>query len=142
MRRRIPLPEIGVEQPAIAPFIDIVFQLLVFFMLTMQFSDQNVDELKLPDSELARKTRGDRDLLVVNVRPDGTLRIAGRATSEEALAAEFKRRKERGRPPLLLVRADRSADFERIQMLLMCAAAHGGVTDVRFAASAPEGSRP
>jgi biopolymer transport protein ExbD len=158
-KRAKPVQESTVEQPAIAPFIDVVFQLLIFFMLTIQFSDAAIEKLVLPTSSDPKKTKmSDPTLLIINIKKDGSIMIGGKVwydsrwnTSAEKERGAFtkleemfnKRRSQAkyqevpGRPDTVkyftLIRADRSTDFEHIQRLLMMATRYGGVTKIMFA---------
>jgi biopolymer transport protein ExbD len=158
-KRASPPGEMVVEQPAIAPFIDVVFQLLIFFMLTIQFSDAAIEKLVLPTSNDPKKTKtSDPSLLIINIKKDGTIMIGGKIwydskwnTSPEKERGAFtkleelfnKRRSQPkyqevpGKPDtvkyFVLIRADRSTEFEHIQRLLMMATRYGGVTKIMFA---------
>jgi biopolymer transport protein ExbD len=151
--------DLVVEQPMMGPFIDVVFQLLIFFMLTIQFSDAAIEKLVLPGSNDPKKTKmSDPTLLIINIMKDGTIKIGGKIwydsrwnTSRERereafrrLEEEFNNRRSKakyqeipGRADtvkyFMLVRADRSTDFEHIQRLLMMATRYGGVTKIMFA---------
>lgn len=53
MRRRRLVPDVSVN---LVPMIDVVFQLVVFFMVSTTFSIQPMIELTLPESETASPT--------------------------------------------------------------------------------------
>jgi biopolymer transport protein ExbD len=64
-------------EPNLTPILDMVFQLITFFMLVMTFKSAEVDfSLKLPVVGSARpvKSDGRTDLLVLNVDRDGNVR--------------------------------------------------------------------
>ena len=74
---------------SLTPLIDVVFILLVFFMLASSFSDWRTIELDIPSS-----TRGDASLtgsMLVDVREDG-MRLAGRETDLAGLAQAVRER--------------------------------------------------
>jgi len=53
-QREAPLPEMNMT-----PMIDIVFQLVAFFMIAINFSGASQDErIRLPISELAQPSKG------------------------------------------------------------------------------------
>jgi biopolymer transport protein ExbD len=57
MKRRAFPENPAIEQPAIAPFIDITFQLLIFFMLTIKFKQEEGHLLSfLPDEKGPNRT--------------------------------------------------------------------------------------
>lgn len=158
-RKANKIQEPVIEQPNMASFADIVFQLLIFFMLTIQFADANIDKLTLPQSTDPKKTKmNDPTLMVINILKSGTIKIGGKIwydsnwnTSPDKERGAFtkleelfnKRRSQAkyqeipGRADLakyfILVRGDRSTEFEHIQRLLMMATRYGGVTKIMFA---------
>lgn len=159
------IEEPKMEQPPMAPFIDVVFQLLVFFMLTIQFTDMTVEKLNLPHSTNPQKTAATPDLLILNVTRNGSILIGGktfydgsvvRTTQEEKEAFRrleklfvdrfAKHRPDPRRPDgpaqyPMLVRADRSTDFEHLQRVLMMASQYGRVEKVMFATEGEEKAR-
>ncbi len=67
-------------EPNLTPVLDMVFQLITFFMLVMNFKAASMDlSLKLPVVGSAKMvdTKGTVDLLVLNVDPEGRLRVYG-----------------------------------------------------------------
>ena len=67
-------------EPNLVPILDMVFQLITFFMLVINFKAMDVDkELILPIVGAAdpvdQENQG--DLLVINVRNDGSIQVRG-----------------------------------------------------------------
>lgn len=102
-----------------APLIDVVFLLLIFFLLTSTYSEPRAIELELPEAESA--ATAPELPLVVSLAADGTLYIddeplaagdndALRAAISEALAG----RRERA----LTLEADAGARYERVVEIL------------------------
>jgi len=63
----------------LTPMIDMVFQLIAFFMLLINFSEvDRAEDLMLPVNELAiaPETRPEYQI-ILNLRPDGTVTFAG-----------------------------------------------------------------
>jgi biopolymer transport protein ExbD len=164
MRRAKAIEIPTLEQPAIAPFIDVVFQLLIFFMLTLQFTDMTVEKLKLPEASDPKTIAATPGLLIVNIKRDGTITIGGqvfydgsreRSAADERNAftrleslfaqrhakAEYRQDPSRPESPAkypVLVRADRSTPFEQLQRVLMMASRYGKVERVLFASEGEE----
>jgi len=116
----------------LTPLIDVVFLLIVFFMVAAEFSNVEFEELTLPVADQARpdESAGVRQV-TLNVRADGTLRCRGRllsgAAGEPGLPLDDYLRAEAaglprgagGRSPLVVtVRADAAADFGHVQEIL------------------------
>jgi biopolymer transport protein ExbD len=67
-------------EPNLTPILDMVFQLITFFMLVINFKSASLDlSLKLPVLGSARPvdTGGEEDALVLNIDAEGRLRVAG-----------------------------------------------------------------
>jgi biopolymer transport protein ExbD len=65
-------------EPNLTPLLDVVFQLITFFMLVTKFTSENYDErVRLPVAESARpvddEARVSEDRLVLNVDKEGHL---------------------------------------------------------------------
>jgi biopolymer transport protein ExbD len=130
------------------PMIDIVFQLIIFFMLVMDLSRHQLEPITLPHA--SRAVIGVKgEALVMNMLKDGTIRVNGRTfwrpqfgDDNHRLVALFERRLADGknlRP--VLIRADRSAEFQHLQKVLMIATRHGQVVNVHFGAKKEGGTR-
>ena len=143
-----------VEIPSInmTPMIDIVFQLIIFFMLVMDLNRQQVEPINLPSASEAIDPPPDERTLLINVLPNGTVKVAGRTywrpedgANNDRLVTLFLAHAERpthsGAAPPILIRADRSTNFEHLQKLLMIASMHGNVRIVQFGAKLEGGSR-
>jgi biopolymer transport protein ExbD len=72
----------------IAPLIDIVFLLLVFFMLTSTFMVPEAIELKLPESSSATVT--DNKTIVISLNQNGELALNGEKINQQQLQARLK----------------------------------------------------
>jgi biopolymer transport protein ExbD len=69
-------------EPNLTPLLDVVFQLITFFMLVINFSTENYDKrVRLPIAETARPLENSQasseDKLVLNVDRDGHLLMGG-----------------------------------------------------------------
>jgi biopolymer transport protein ExbD len=69
-------------EPNLTPLLDVVFQLITFFMLVINFSTENYDKrVRLPVAETARpletSQEASEDKLVLNVDRDGHLLMGG-----------------------------------------------------------------
>lgn len=117
------------------PMIDVVFQLIIFFLVTSHFARQEAHlPLPLPaaDSSLASKA-DDQPRLVINVTAEGTLLFAGRALSAAELEQRLSERiEELGKDVELRIRADRSVPYRFIEPVLL-AGARAGIWNVNYA---------
>jgi len=82
-RRRHRLEDEALIPADLTPLIDIVFLLLIFFIVSARIFDPSGYDVELPESEAAPQ-RAPSDLPIVVVQPDGTARIDGEAVDVDA----------------------------------------------------------
>lgn len=114
----------------LTPLIDIVFLLLIFFMVTTQFVDDGGLKLTLPQAA-ATKTQSDVRL-VLSVDSDGRYFLGNKQVDGEladALAGWLPASEEDKK---VLLKADGLASHQAV-ISAMDALARNGVTDVRIA---------
>jgi biopolymer transport protein ExbD len=133
-------------EPNLTPLLDVVFQLITFFMLVINFSSENYDQrVRLPVAESAQpmedSDRISEDRLVLNVDTEGHLLIAGEVQPlHKALqtikhqadlvrlnmkAAGVKVDQAKGLPTAIVFRADKDANFGDIFPLIKGCQANG-----------------
>lgn len=112
----------------LTPLIDVVFILLVFFMLASSFLDWRAIELKAPAGAVERPSFA--GALLVEVNAEG-VQLSGRPVSLEDLAARVERRlAERPAQRVLVKPAHGVALQEAVRVIDRLSAA--GVTELSF----------
>lgn len=97
------------------PMIDVVFQLLIFFMLATTYIDpEKALELKLPEAESGTEPSAESDEIVINVLRDGRLVLSGQELNKESLSDALKRAAQRNRETPVMIRGDREVHHEAI----------------------------
>ena len=89
--------ELTHAQPNLTPLLDMVFQLITFFMLVINFKEASLDQsLELPVLGSARpvETKGEEDLLVLNIDSDGRLKVYGATQDVRSYIAAEARQEE------------------------------------------------
>ncbi|MEM8836086.1 MAG: biopolymer transporter ExbD [Planctomycetota bacterium] len=122
----------------LTPMIDVVFLLIIFFLLVAQISRTRRVELDLPEIREAQAGEASRDQqVIINVVPLSQslgagdsyrvgLRSFGRdGASLERLTTELRRSLERQPETSLLLRADRTESYERVHPAIKAARAAG-----------------
>lgn len=94
----------------IAPLIDIVFQQLIFFMLTSAFVFQPGVKVHLPKSVTSDVAQ--RENLVITIEKGGTLSLGSRIVTLQELRSTLSDRGFRDHP--ILIRADRQTSMGRV----------------------------
>jgi len=131
------------EEPEfqIAPMIDVLLVLLIFFMSTITKQVARVDKgITLPVAHNASKRDSARDESIVNVRWDPaaqkvTYLFEDRAYDKlESIVPMLAQRRQKSAGHRVVIRGDRLVPAERIS-LVMAAAAEAGIADITFAVS-------
>lgn len=91
----------------LTPLIDVVFLLLVFFIMTTTFSKPVLD-IVLPKSDLAETTSARSKELIIGIKADGSLHHDGKAVDKADLPALLESRPD----ALLDLHVDEKAPFE------------------------------
>ena len=115
------------------PMIDVVFLLIIFFLVSSHLSQQEkLTPLQLPSAVSGLAELNDRQTLVVNVQSDGTWIVGGVVVDLPALESVMRRRIVDSEQPLQLrVRTDRDATYQKLKPVL-ATAVRLGVGDVVF----------
>src|SRR6185437_5993841 len=81
-------------EPNLTPLLDVVFQLITFFMLVINFSNDNNDQrIRLPVAASAYPAETgpiDEDRLVFNIDADGNLLFNGEVLDTERAIKEIR----------------------------------------------------
>lgn len=118
------------------PMIDIVFQLIIFFLVASHLARQEANvPVDLPSAATGSLPSEDQRQrrLTLSVRADGELHLAGRTVALEQVEAALAAEVVRIGPDLeVRIRCDRAAPYALVEPLLLACARHG-VWRVRFA---------
>jgi biopolymer transport protein ExbD len=97
---------------------DIVFLLLIFFMVSTTFVDFNRRlDIQLPDAPRAEVVQ-DVQQHVVELGSDGALRLDGEPVRLEALTRQLQRRDAQSRRRSVIIRADKRLPYGRVISVL------------------------
>lgn len=123
------------------PMIDVVFLLIIFFMLVSQIQRARLVELELPEVRDAAASVPPREsVVVINVVPEsrggaayrlGTLEFNDDRSGVDALARQLVLERERASEVVVLVRADRTERYDRVHPVLR-AVSDAGLTRVHL----------
>lgn len=126
----------------LTPILDMVFQLITFFMLVVNFKAAALDlDLKLPviGSAAPVDTHGQEELLVININAEGRIRSYGQtisdvhafiATEAQAMLIQARRKQpdlQKGEelPCTVVIRADRGTPFTQLNTVITTCQQHG-----------------
>lgn len=109
---RLRRPEPSTINIPLTSLIDIVFLLLVYFLLTSNFIEQDSIDVSLPEATSTPAV--DQDQLVVTIDRQGSCYFNDVLISEEDLAIELAVRLQSAPQRGVLVKADRLVVYDRV----------------------------
>lgn len=129
-------------EPNLTPILDMVFQLITFFMLVINFKAASMDlDLKLPVVGSARPvdSGGRDDLLILNVNSKGELKVYGQLIADvkgyiqnEAQASLLVARQTNPQlkvgdelPSTVVIRADQNTAFSMLNGIITACQQNG-----------------
>ena len=114
-------PRFQEETPAesinISPLIDVIFILLIFFIVTMVFADGNAIKINVPKATSATSVES-RPLTVV-IRSDSTILVDGKIVTMQTL--EMRIREHLKKNSSVILRGDSDASVSALVAVMDCA---------------------
>jgi biopolymer transport protein ExbD len=110
----------AISSLSITPLIDVVFLLLIFFLVSSRFAEEERElDLNLPSITEALPATLQPEELVVNIDKDGRYYIAGAFRQPEQVE-QILRRAQANNPltQAVVIRADRTADWEPVAIAI------------------------
>jgi biopolymer transport protein ExbD len=122
----------------IAPLVDILLFLLVFFILTWNFSRNEAElDVKVPAAREGKESRRPAGEVILNVKRDGAIVMNRRPMSSDELQETLTRIAKLYPDQAVILRGDESVDYRYVvDVLDICRAAN--IWNVAFATSKPE----
>lgn len=122
----------------IAPMVDILLFLLVFFILTWNFSRNEAElDVKVPAAQEGKEARRPAGEVILNVKKDGGIVMNRRPMSSEELLDTLSRIAKLYPDQAVILRGDENVDYRYVvDVLDVCRAAN--IWNVAFATSKPE----
>lgn len=126
----------SMAEPNMTPLLDVVLQLLMFFMICVNFVTEQVNQdIKLPVAQSARPMeKSEVDVLFLNMDPQGRLVISGKDRplttlgeinyylrqqfADAKYAAESRGDKSGKVRTAVIIRADRDSNYAHVYQLL------------------------
>jgi biopolymer transport protein ExbD len=125
----------------LAPMIDIVFLLLIFFIVTWQYTRSETElSVSVPTAEEGVQKNRARGEIIINILADGSLRVEGGNVDliqlQEKLTAVAKQYKNQP----VRIRGDGSVNYQRIvEVIDSCQ--KSGIWNISFATQRPAPSK-
>jgi len=122
----------------IAPMVDILMVLLVFFIVTWNFAlSENELDVRVPSATKANEPQPYVGQVVVNVKANGTIVVNRQEKSAQELLDQLKKLAQLYPDQAVIVRGDEAVDYKHIvEVLDVCRQAD--IWNVAFATGKPE----
>lgn len=117
----MPLKTGTVEEPKLdlTPMIDIVFLLIIFFMVGTQFTEMERQyDIKLPTVANAKPLTNLPDDIIVNVQKDGKISINGEQKNLSELELILATAKQNFPGQSVIIRGDSSGPYQNVMNIL------------------------
>jgi biopolymer transport protein ExbD len=121
----------------LAPMIDIVFLLLIFFIVTWQFTRSETElSVSVPTAEEGADPQRQRGEIVINILGDNTIRVEGLSVGLEQLQQKLSVIAQQHENQPVRIRGDGSVAYQRIvEVIDTCQKA--GIWNISFATQRP-----
>ena len=115
----MPLKTNTLEEPQLnlTPMIDVVFLLIIFFMVGARFTEEAHDQqfdVELPTASPLQTMSRQPDPLVISVARTGRMMLNNRDVPMEQLLAELKSAKEAFADQAVLIRGDGEGNYQAV----------------------------
>ena len=109
----------------ITPMLDIVFIMLIFFIVTTSFVKERGLEVSRPSNAPPKEVKQDKGPIVVRIDSSSLISIQGRILEQRAVEANLERQKAEKPTSPLIIAAHPEADTEALVTILDAAKAVG-----------------
>lgn len=115
----MPLKTNTLEEPPLnlTPMVDVVFLLIIFFMVGAKFTEEAHDQqfdIELPKAAPVQVMSRQPDPLVISVAIDGKIRLRQRELTLEQLLTELKKAKEAYVDQAVLIRGAGQGEYQGV----------------------------
>jgi len=109
----------------ITPMLDIVFIMLIFFIVTTSFVKEQGLEVSRPSNSPPKEIKKNKGPIVVKIDSNGNISLKGRILEKKAVQANLEREKAEKPDSPLIIAAHPDADTNALVIILDAADAVG-----------------
>ncbi len=109
----------------ITPMLDIVFIMLIFFIVTTSFVKEQGLEVSRPSNSPPKEIKKNKGPIVVKIDSNGNIMMKGRMLEDKAVEANLEREKAEKPDSPLIIAAHPDADTNALVIILDAAEAVG-----------------
>ena len=92
------------------PMINVVFLLLIFFMLTSTTPTRQTTKIELPNAKTAEKSN--KQYLIMTIDSNGSIQLDGKVVAVEDLPAYLEKKISQKKNTVISIHADKAIEFE------------------------------
>ena len=108
-RRHSDTSDSGEAEINLTPMLDVVFIMLIFFVVTTSFVKESGVEVNRPSAETAQRQESAN--ILIAIRPNGEIWIDGRAVDVRAVRANIERLRVEFPESQVVIQGDRAAQI-------------------------------
>jgi biopolymer transport protein ExbD len=118
---KLPLDTADSDGPNLTPVIDVVFLLLIFFLVATQYNQEERElDITLPEVAEAQPLSMTSEI-IVNITDDGKYKVATKEYSEAQLLSLLSQAKKNNPHQTTLIRGDGESDLKfAVRVMGMC----------------------
>lgn len=129
---KLRLPQKDDVEIDMAPMIDMVFLLLIFFMVASVVTELDKVKVKIPDAEYAKVPNDTKGRLMLSVDAENQIYAATRPVNIDELKEHISSELELNENLRVLIRADENVVYETLKEIML-ACGEVGATDLIYA---------
>ena len=117
----MPLKSDTLEEPQLnlTPMIDVVFLLIIFFLVGSTFSEaERQFDVQVPTVSAAKPLTAPPDQLVINISRQGQIALGNKAVTMEQLVTELTAARERFADQAVVIRGDGEGKYQHVADVL------------------------
>jgi len=130
---------VALRSMSLTPLIDVVFLLLVFFLVTARFEKQDNDQelaIQLPTAEAAQPMMMQPDEMTIKITRTGLYNLNGRNVLIAEVRRQLRRRGADNPGQSVVIQADKKVPFDAV-VAVMDACNRAGITDYTVTTDQP-----
>lgn len=114
----------------LTPMLDVIFQLLIFFMVSTTFQkDEKEIGVELPQASTGSALSTETDEIIIHIRRDGTVVLQGEVVDTKSLGRQLAASAESNPETPVMIRGDRLVHHEDV-VSVMDACGMAGLTSL------------
>jgi biopolymer transport protein ExbD len=116
------------------PLIDVVFLIIIFFIIMINFSEMHIRDILLPKADEARDSLSGKNILLpVIIKSDGRIYLDRAVVDLKTLPGALERKKAAMRIFQIQIQADESVPYEMVKQVLSTLSS-SGIGKIEFSA--------